>query len=83
VAIVALAAEVEMFSEMLVDQVDLKLMVAMEDTDQILKGQTYLKWQPGDERRSQEMREGGYYNKLLNLSLIYNECSYYYKHLKI
>jgi hypothetical protein len=51
VAIVALAAEVEMFSEMLVDQVDLKLMVAMEDTDQILKGQTYLKWQPGDERR--------------------------------
>jgi hypothetical protein len=65
---------VEMFSEMLVDQVDLKLMVAMEDTDQILKGQTYLKWQPGDER-------SGYYNKLLNLSLIYNECSYYYKHL--
>jgi len=45
------AAEVEMFSEMLVDQADLKLTVGMEDTDQILKGQTYLKWQPGDERR--------------------------------
>jgi hypothetical protein len=51
VALVASEAEVEMFSEMQVDQEDLKLTVDMEVTAQILKGQIYLIWQPGDERR--------------------------------